>query len=332
MRIPGIKATERGRARLRRVWGTTLCALLVLACGQTGAQEPAADAFALRPGEKDLRRAEHVLARLISLREGTAPPEKTFPGLFVAVADMKPSDLKSELDTAVFLYERAARSRPGDDAAADCAGERPDTYGPLCASLGRASVRDLALAKARLHERWARELVAHYRGRDGAETAVRLAALAAARANDATIAAEALAACRRLGQLFDAQAKGSAGVAEGYGRTRRSDQREAAESLLADALSLAAALPRSPVRYRIEAAAASYRDGLYWASKLERSGARVVSVKDSFLDPLGVLDVRPESARDAAEANIARGKVHTSRAEYMLLEAGKTAGEPHSRK
>ena len=69
---------------------------------------------------------------------------------------MRPSDLSTDLSTAVFLSEELGRKWfDAGRGRADCRGQRPDIYAPLCAALRGGTVRQLLLAKSRLHARWA---------------------------------------------------------------------------------------------------------------------------------------------------------------------------------
>ena len=166
----------------RHAAGVAARASLSVACLLAVALDLRAEAAPGRAGmtalrEKDVRRAEKVLAKLRRLDEAAAAGgggAKTYhalaadfyPGLFVTVADMRESDLKTDLDTAAFLYAKAARTWFAADAlAADCDRERRDIYLPLCLALRRGTVRQLLLSKARLHAGWAAALVKDYRVR-----------------------------------------------------------------------------------------------------------------------------------------------------------------------
>src|SRR5205823_14512711 len=80
---------------------------------------------------------------------------KLYPGLFVNVSELREGDLKTDLATAVTLYESAYRTRrAAASTAPDCASELRETYFRLC--LENAGDRTgLLRAKARLHARWA---------------------------------------------------------------------------------------------------------------------------------------------------------------------------------
>jgi hypothetical protein len=304
-----------------------LCGLLLFAAPAHGAAQTGPP-----PGRKDLERAERVLSRLGLMRAAASAPDgrralcdlrgRFYPALFVTVAEMKPGDLKTELDTAVFFYESAACPRRGaGEATADCEAQRPDTYGSLCVGLGGASVRELSLAKARLHTRWAEALLAHHRGRDDDETARLISELRSAREVDLLIAGAALEDCRRLSEMFVRFEDSGRGNARWYKGIGRDGLTEGAAMLIARSQMRVASLPRSPLRYGIENALSSYRDGLYWLGQLERSTAKVVSLDATRFNPLDALDVRAVSAGATVTANFARGSAYTARAESLLLQS-----------
>ena len=142
----------------------------------------------------DVRRAEKVLAKLKLLHDAAAAADasayrtlvsKLYPDLFVKVGEMPPGDLSTDLSTAVFLAEQLGRIwAAAGGAPADCGSERPDIYLPLCLDLRGGTVRQLLLAKSRLHARWAEAVLRNNRGKSDAETAHALADRDAARAND----------------------------------------------------------------------------------------------------------------------------------------------------
>src|SRR3989440_9899570 len=128
------------------------------------------------PGDKDLRKAEAVLSKLLRLEEADAARDseafgaafkKLYPGLFVAVAELRDDDLKTELATAASLYESSRRARDDSAGHPDCSGELRQSYFRLC--LESADRAGLLGAKARLHTRRAQSLLGYARGEcDGA--------------------------------------------------------------------------------------------------------------------------------------------------------------------
>lgn len=284
----------------------------------------------LRP--RELAQAERVLHRLDVMLGATSGPEggperrtaykKFYPDLFIDIAGMRNGDLKTELDTAVFIFERLSRDwQTLSRLKANCAAQRGDTYLPLCRELHGGSERELLLAKANLHTRWGRALVNHARGLDDAATAKLLSELKEARSNDLIFAEAALAHCRRLGQLFKARAASADGDEDFVGLTEDTLLRKDAAQLIDEAGLYVASLPRSSLRYRIEAAVAAYRDGLFWLDRLRRTAARVIPL-DNVIEPIhDPLRTPPESVSAALSANLIRGKRYTDKAESALLEA-----------
>jgi len=275
-----------------------LCVACLFGCGlMTPGQTAAADMPPLR--EKDVRRAEKVLERLRLLGEAAAAQEggagfrrlvrKFYPGLFVAVADMHPSDAKTDLGTAAFLYEEAGRAwSSGGNSAADCEGERPDLYRPLCLGLGGGTVRQLLLAKARLHSRWAGAVVKTYRGKGDAETSRLLSEMKAARGQDLIIASHVSEALSSLEGLVSTSPT-YADYLEHRVEAKAGFERLDAE--FADRLGRAGVLlgwmPRSSAYYYLSSAWRSYRDGLFWYRKVHNSRKMVVSAAAGFeRDPL----------------------------------------------
>lgn len=256
----------------------------------------AADAPALR--EKDVRRAEKVVAKLRRLDEAAAARDDAkayralaagyYPGLFVTVAEMRESDLKTDLDTAVFLYAKLGRAWfDADSPAADCERERPDIYRPLCLELRGGNVRQLLLSKARLHAGWAEAVVKNYSGRGDAGTSRALAAMRAARAHDQLIAARVVEVLRPLEELLTVS-RSFADYQERRALSRSSFdklEREFADAL-GNAAGLLASMPRGPAFYHLSGARDSYRDGLFWYRKVNPARRMVVSASAFERDPL----------------------------------------------
>jgi hypothetical protein len=301
-----------------------LVLVLTLACRDVAASV-SADAAAIRDG--DARRAEKVLAKLRLLHEaaeaGDAPTyraltSKLYPGLFITVAEMRPNDLSTDLSTAVFLADELGRKWFDAGAAvADCRFERPDIYAPLCTALQGGTVRQLLLAKSRLHERWAEAVLRNNRGESDAEIARSLAEMNVARANDALIAARVLETLRPLegfmstsnadrGRRFRARASDS-----------DDDDAEFAEALR-EAGALLAWMPRSPVFYQLSAARQSYADGLWWQSKARPSKSLVISVNGFRPDPLKAMRLDAGQVSAAAESNRRTAVKYTRLAEQSL--------------
>lgn len=309
-----------------------LCGGWLVSSGQGVAD--ADDTRTLR--EKDVRRAEKVLEKLRLLGEAAAAREgasalrgltrQLYPGLFVTVAEMRPSDLKTDLDTAAFLYAEAGRTwAAAGDTPADCERERPDLYLPLCLTLDGRTARELLLAKARLHARWAAAVVRKYGGAVDAETSRLLSEMKGARAHDALIAARVVEALKSLEGMVNTPAT--------YGDylERPAAAKVSFERLdagFADALGRAGVLlgwmPRGPAYYQLSGARRSYRDGLYWYGKVHASRTMVVSAAAGFTrDPLKDLRLDAGQVGHAVVANWKTAAKYTRLAEQSLADAAR---------
>ncbi|HEX8557059.1 MAG TPA: hypothetical protein VF668_03100 [Pyrinomonadaceae bacterium] len=317
--VSGTRPASASSARRAAACSALLLALS-FACG-------AASASARAPRDGDLRRAEKVLAKLRLLHEAAAAGDreayralasKLCPDLFVKVAELSPGDLSTDLSTAVFLAERLARAWDASAAtAADCRGERPDIYAPLCAALPGGAAGQLLLAKSRLHARWAEAVLRNEGGAGGVETARALAEMESARANDLLLAARVVETLTPLEELLGRPASGradrAAAVAGGPDR---------ADAEFADALRLSAALlawmPRSQTFYRLSGAHQAYADGLSWRRKARQSKSLVVSARSFAPDPLKAVDLNAEQANAAARANLQSALKFTRLAQQSL--------------
>jgi hypothetical protein len=286
------------------------------------------------PREKDAQRAEKVLAKLRLLDAAAEAREdggdfhrlarKLYPGLFVTVADMRPGDLKTDLDTAVFLYEDVGRAWSSSGAStADCERERPDLYRPLCLRLGGGTARQLLLAKARLHARWAEAVVRAYRGEGGGETSRLLSDMRAARSHDILIAARVTETLKTLELMVNAPST-YADYQEQRAAAKVSF--ETLEAGFGDALDRAEVLlgwmPRSPAYYHIARAERSYRDGLFWYRKTRASRTMVVSAATAFeRDPLQDLRLDAERVGYTAVVNWKAAAKYTRLARQSLSAA-----------
>ena len=318
-----------------------LCAACLVGFASTACAEGFGDAVtssALR--EKDVRRAEKLLAQLQLLDDAAAANDesayrarvsKLYPALFVAVADMRQSDLQTDLSTAVFLYEKVGRTWLSAGATmADCERERPDIYLPLCLELRGGTVRQLLLAKARLHTRWAVAEVKDYRGmRDpettrDPETARDLSEMRAARANDQLVAARIVETLKPLEGLLN-----SSPTSASYQEHRTASKASAVgpDGKFTDALDTAADLlawmPRSPAFYQLSGARLAYADGLSWYQKARQSKALVISANSFQPDPLKNLGMDADQVTATAEANWKSAVRHARLAERSLPRAAR---------
>jgi hypothetical protein len=292
--------------------------------------------------EADARRAEKVLAKLRLLYDAADSGDadayrrltsKLYPGLFVTASEMRPSDLGTDITTAVFIAEELGRKwHDAGQATADCRAERPDIYMPLCAAARAGTVRQLLLAKSRLHARWAEAALSEYEGRVDAETARTLAETRAARANDLLIAARVVELLRSLEGLAHATRE-DAGRGERFSaRAADDDEADAVhdepDATHSEALSEAAALlawmPRGETFYQLSNARLAYADGLWWRGKARESKRLVVSANGFAPDPLKELRLDAGQVAAAADANWKSAAEHTRLAEQTLPRPSRT--------
>lgn len=301
--------------------GVSFLLMLTFICRATVAAVPA-DAHTIR--DADVRRAEKILEKLRLLHDAASANDanayrtltsKLFPNLFIKVAELRPSNLSTDLSTAVFLAEKLGRTwNDAGASAADCQSERPDIYLPLCLSLRDGTVRPLLLAKSRLHARWAAASISHRCGKADAETARALSEVSAARANDLLIAALIVKELRRLEGLRQAPTSSHA-------RVEDSDVPNAEfNETLGSANTLLTWLPRSPTFYQLQNAQQAYADGQWWHDKARRAKSLVVSAKSFVAEPLKDLRLDAEQVSATAQANWRSATKHTRLAEQYLSQ------------
>src|SRR5205085_724845 len=301
---------------------------LTFAC-RAAVASVSADATAINKG--DARRAEKILAKLRLLHEAAdagdanayrALASKLCPGLFITVAEMRPGDLSTDLSTAVFLADVLGHTWFAAGAAvADCRSERPDIYAPLCAALRGGTVRQMLLAKSRLHVRWAEAVLRTYKGEADAETTRTLAEMNAARANDALIAAHVMETLRPPGGLPQ-PSESDANRGQQFNASALSSDNPDAEfaEALREAGALLAWMPRSRTFYQLSNAWQAYTDGLWWQSKSRQSKSLVVSANNFQPDPLKDLRLDAKQVTAAATANWMSAVKYTRLAEQSLSQ------------
>src|SRR5919205_1581456 len=116
-------------------------------------------AHGVQVSKKDLKRADAVVSKLRGLEEASAAADpdtfikaarKLYPGLFSKVAALREGVLKTELTTAVFLYESSLRGSRQDASAPDCSRELRESYARLCLETREGGRAAFLRAKARL--------------------------------------------------------------------------------------------------------------------------------------------------------------------------------------
>lgn len=283
--------------------------------------------------EDDAQRAEKILSKLRLLHEAASAGDtgayrkltsKLFPDLFIKVSEMRPSDLSTDLTTAVFLTEKLGRNwAAASDTTADCRSERPDIYLPLCQDLRGGTVRQLLLAKSRLHARWAEAVLRNKRGEADAETAHALAEMDAARANDILIAALVVKELKTIEERLP-----TTGTARGERFKISAAGSDSADGEFADSLQVAEALlawmPRSQPFYQLSGARLAYVDGLSWYRKARQSKSLLVSATSAFVpDPLKELRLDAAQVSNTVHANWKSAAKHTRLAEQSLSGASR---------
>ncbi|MDT7688978.1 MAG: hypothetical protein QOE46_1737 [Acidobacteriota bacterium] len=287
----------------------TLLCLLVFAplVAQGSAREHA-------PDRKELKRAETILSKLRRLEEAAASVEpeaftkaarKLYPDLYASVSGLRDGDLKTDLSTAVALYESALRAKDIGDVAPDCSRELRETYFRLCREASSGGRAMLLRAKALLHARRAGDALAYARGDRSADVLDSVSLLRAERTTDRALAAEALHVLEEIivevgGDTSNVE--GSARDALAGRHSERLDENLAGRLEQVDRI--LASLPRDHTRQLLRDAAQAFRDALFWRLKAQPARALVVNA-NSFGAP-GVLprfDLRADDAERAALAD-----------------------------
>jgi hypothetical protein len=283
----------------RKVALLTLLCLFVFASGRV-ARAASAERAARA---EDLKRAEALLSKLRRLEEAARTRDadalreaasKLYPGLYSSVSKLRDSDLKTDLSTAVSLYDSAVR-HAGDARAPDCSRELRDSYSRLCreaAASGGSGRAGLLAERARLHARWADAELRYARGARDEATLETLSLVRAERGTDIALAEEALRAL--TGEPAPGERLGEAG-------------------LILDSL------PRGQVYTLLRNALDASRDALYWRQKTLPSRALVVDVNSyASPDPLRLVGASADDADRAALGNQSAALKFIRRAEEAI--------------
>jgi hypothetical protein len=266
--------------------------------------------------DKDVQKAERIIVKLHRLEEVTATALDSdaykaeiaglYPGLFVDASELRESDLKTDLTTAVFLYETAYRTRLDLGARrTDCVNEMREIYLKLCRETQDGDSLRLLWSMARLHTRWGEAVVRSYRGAADPETLKELSEIEAERKVDITLAEHAVAALKglaeRVGTFSSEDAFENALRAKEISFEQVSGEGSKALSTVDRVL---ASLPRGRLYLLLHNARCSYQDGLFWWGKTYRIRERTVSVNNlSAPDPLKVIGLSASTVNSTALAN-----------------------------
>lgn len=308
----------------------TVAAAVAAACLFISAQARPAAALAHEesPRAADVKKAEKIIVKLRRVEQAgddfgayRRAVESVYPNIFDEVASLGDGNLKTDLSTAVFLYEAAYRLwRAGDTSVSNCDSESRDLYRKLCREQTTGTRSRLLRAKARLHTRWAESQVAHARGQRDAKTLSAVAEMRAERSFDLALAARAVEALRSLEcdvRAYDSLADFEESRTPANVSFKEFTER-AAEHLHALDRALAS-LPRSSVRQSIQNARNSYRDGLFWWQKTEGRDSLTISADAlAEVDQLDAARINTEAARYTVVVNWRNAARYTSRAEELV--------------
>ncbi|HEX8148549.1 MAG TPA: hypothetical protein VF591_15320 [Pyrinomonadaceae bacterium] len=247
-----------------------------------------------------MKRAESVLSKLRRLEEASATADrdafvkaarKLYPGLFPKVSALREGGLKTELTTAVALYESSLRAARQGGAAPDCSRELRESYARLCFETRDGGRAAFLRAKALLHARRAEAELLYARGESGAATLDAVSHIRAERDTDRALASDAL---QSLKDLVAASSSGDDARAafDVVGRL------DAVERVLAS-------LPRDRAHRLLCEARDAFRDGLYW--QLKAAPALALVIDAGSFTPRGELPrvgLRADDATRTAQANL----------------------------
>lgn len=275
----------------RRAFSLTLFGLLVFAGGAAHAAPEA------KGSKRDLKRAEAVLSKLRRL-EGTSAPvfvktaRELYPGLFSKVSALGEGGLKTELTTAVVLYESSLRAARQDGDAPDCSREWRESYARLCFETRAGGRAAFLRAKALLHARRAQAELLYARGERSAATLDAVALTRAERDTDRALAADALRSLKELVASAISSTDDARPTFDVAGRLEAFDR-------------VLASLPRDRTYQLLRGARDAFRDGLYWQLKAAPALALVIDAGSyTPRDELPRLGLRADDATRTAQANL----------------------------
>ncbi|MFL6333591.1 MAG: hypothetical protein ACJ754_09815 [Pyrinomonadaceae bacterium] len=283
--------------------------LLTLSCLLVFAEQSARAAPGGKDLQKGLKKAEAVLSKLRRLEETNGQEgfvkaaRRLYPELFAKVSALREGGLKTELTTAVVLYESSLRAaRPG--AKPDCARELRESYVRLCFETVAGGRAAFLRAKAALHVSRAEAELLYARGERGTATLDALALIRAERDTDRALISDALQSLKELiaASSSSDNARPTFDVA---GRL------EAVDRVLAS-------LPRDRSCQLLREARDAFRDGLYW--QLKAAPALALVIDASSYTPRGELPrlgLRADDATRTAQANLRAALKFISKAEEL---------------
>lgn len=237
------------------------------------------------PDAGELKKAERILVKLSELQTASTNPtsyraivRRFYPQLFASVANLRQGDLKTDLSTAVFLYEKADHLERGEEAT-DCRDEVRDFYRKLCLAHGGPTRLQLLLAKAQLHSAWAKALLRFYRGEGDSLTAAVVAEIRNERVIDLALAERVVAVLKTLDAEVNSYS--SLGEFEEQGTIAKVSYEKLSKDFETAARTirpLLSSLPRNLLSYQLQNALNSYGDGLFWWQKTHHRGTAAEAV------------------------------------------------------
>jgi hypothetical protein len=257
-----------------------------------------------------LKRAEAVLSKLRRLEDASAPAfaeaaRKLYPALFSKVSALREGGLKTELTTAVVLYESSLRASRQGVGAPDCSRELRESYARLCLETRDGGRAAFLRAKALLHARRAEAELLYARGERGTATLDAVSLTRAERDTDRALASDALRSLKELVAATSTSddARPTFDVA---GRLEAFDR-------------VLASLPRDRTHRLLREARDAFRDGLHW--QLKAAPALALVIDAGSYTPRGELPrlgLRADDATRTAQANLHAALKFINKAEEEL--------------
>ena len=238
---------------------------------------------------KQLTKAENVIVQLEQIdsiianrdfAEYKARVRKLSSNGQEIVSNLPEGDLKTDIATAVYLYESAAvdfnHVEALESAASKCAFEKPGAYRRLCDnSVG--SRHDLLFAKARLHMTWARagiELL-----KTGRSNSVKPGNREAERENDRALARSVISALKILeSEVVVSNSLGDFEASPTLVRVPVERFTSDLQKVSADVELILSWLPQNKLKNELANALSSYQDGGLWWRRVYQP--RVINVSD----------------------------------------------------
>lgn len=229
-------------------------------------------------GTRHIERAEKILRKLDALEAltGLLPHEyrergrKLWASVQSTASELPEGNVKTDLMTAAHFYAGAAEAHQTPEVFEPrCEQERPGVYRNLCLESG-GNRRELLLGKARLHTRWARDVLHWQQGGDDTGLKATLDEVEAEREFDRLLSKRAIEALKRLeGVVF--VYKSLASFEEGGRKLAGTSVEEFTGELYRVSQTVRRILiwlPQNRCRNEIRNALQSYLDGRWWWSKV----------------------------------------------------------------